>query len=41
MQLVIRDGRAVTKVGPFDGHVTNADAYDDRKLRGVVYRSRR
>jgi hypothetical protein len=40
LQLVIRDGRAVTKVGPFDGHVTNADAYDDPKLVGVVYVSR-
>ncbi|HEY1816608.1 MAG TPA: hypothetical protein VGG74_29880 [Kofleriaceae bacterium] len=37
LQLVIRDGRAVTKVGAFDGHVTNSDAYADRSLAGVVY----
>jgi hypothetical protein len=41
LQLVIRDGRAVTKVGPFDGHVTNADAYDNRAYVGVVYVSHR
>jgi hypothetical protein len=38
MQLVIRDGRAVTKVSDYNGHLTNADAYDDRKLVGVVYK---
>jgi hypothetical protein len=37
LQLVIRDGRAVTKVGGFDGHLTNADAYGDPALVGVVY----
>jgi hypothetical protein len=45
LQLVIRDGRTVTKVGSFDGHLTNADAYGDRSLVGRVYvpldRSRR
>jgi hypothetical protein len=38
LQLVIRDGRTVTKVGSFDGHLTNADAYADPSLVGVVYR---
>jgi hypothetical protein len=38
LQLVLRDGRAITKVGPFDGHVTNSDAYDDPSLAGVVYK---
>jgi Domain of unknown function (DUF6985) len=37
MQLVLRDGRAVTKVGPYDGHLTNADAYADSSLVGAVY----
>jgi hypothetical protein len=37
MQLVLRDGRAVSKVGPHDGHLTNADAYADPNLVGVVY----
>jgi hypothetical protein len=38
LQLVIRDGLAVTKVGAFDGHRTNADAFADPSLVGVVYR---
>lgn len=38
LQLVLRDGRTVSKVGPFDGHLTNADAFADRSLVGVVYR---
>jgi hypothetical protein len=37
LQLVLRDGRVITKVGPFDGHLTNADAYADPNLVGVVY----
>ncbi len=40
LQIVIRDGKRITKLGPFDGHVTNADAYDDRSLVGVVYKRR-
>jgi hypothetical protein len=38
LQLVLRDGRTITKIGPFDGHLTNSDAYADRNLAGVVYR---
>ncbi|MEU4689597.1 hypothetical protein [Actinoplanes sp. NPDC023714] len=38
LQLVFRDGAEVTKVGPYDGHVTNAGAYGDPSLQGVVYR---
>lgn len=38
LQLVLRDGRTVSKVGPFDGHITNAHAYGDRRLVGVVYK---
>ena len=41
LQIVLRDGRTVTKVGPYDGHLTNANAYDDDSLIGVVYRARR
>ncbi len=41
LQLVFRDGHTVTKVGPYDGHLTNAAAYDDDALQGVVYRSSR
>ncbi|MFE3328712.1 DUF6985 domain-containing protein [Streptomyces sp. NPDC059176] len=37
LQLVLCAGRSVTKVGPFDGHLTNASAYDNEALAGVVY----
>ncbi|SDI56196.1 DUF6985 domain-containing protein [Nonomuraea jiangxiensis] len=37
LQIVFRDGRTVTKVGPCDGHLTNAAAYADDSLDGVVY----
>jgi hypothetical protein len=36
LQIVFRAGRAVTKVGPFDGHYTNASA-EGRDLDGIVY----
>jgi hypothetical protein len=38
LQIVLRDGAAVTKVGPYDGHLTNSAAYADDQLDGVVYR---
>ena len=38
LQLVVEDGRRVCKVGPYDGHVTNAHAYGDESLLGVVFR---
>jgi hypothetical protein len=34
---VWRDGKAITKVGRYDGHMTNSDAYADPELVGVVY----
>ena len=37
LQLVFRDGNRLAKVGPCDGHVTNADSYDDDSLEGVIY----
>ncbi|MFE3228993.1 DUF6985 domain-containing protein [Nocardia sp. NPDC059228] len=37
LQVVLRDGLTVTKVGPYDGHLTNAAAFDDDRLDGVVY----
>jgi hypothetical protein len=39
LQIVLEEGRRVNKVGPFDGHVTNADAYADTSLEGVVYKA--
>jgi hypothetical protein len=37
--MVVRDGLAFTKVGPYDGHLTNSDAYADPTLKGVVFKS--
>ncbi|MEM6988962.1 MAG: hypothetical protein AAF721_00650 [Myxococcota bacterium] len=41
LQLIFRNGEAITKVGPYDGHLTNVDAFADKTLDGVVYRPRR
>ena len=38
LQLVLREGLTVTKLGPYDGHLTNADAFADRSLEHIVYR---
>lgn len=40
LQLVFEEGRRVSKVGPFDDHLTTSDAYGDPSLEGVVYRPR-
>lgn len=37
LQLVLRGGGTITKVGPFDGHLTNAAAYGRSDLEDVVY----
>ena len=37
LQIVFKDGLVVNKVGAFDGHVTNSDAYGDPGLEDVVY----
>lgn len=41
IDIVFRAGIAVSKVGPYDGHLTNADAFGDRSLEGVIYRPMR
>lgn len=38
LQIVLKNGSTVTKVGPYDGHLTNSDAYADPKLEHVVYK---
>ena len=38
LQIVFKNGTAVNKVGSFDGHLTNSDAYADDSLENVVYR---
>jgi uncharacterized protein DUF6985 len=37
LQLVVRGGATISKIGPYDGHLTNADAFADRTLVNVVY----
>lgn len=39
LQIVFREGRRITKLGPYDGHLTNSDALADPSLENVVYRS--
>jgi hypothetical protein len=39
LQIVFKNGAFISKIGPYDGHMTNADAYDDEQLENVVYRS--
>ncbi|MEU2159247.1 hypothetical protein ABZ532_30280 [Streptomyces sp. NPDC019396] len=37
LQIVFRRGSSVTKVGPFDSHLTNVSAFDRADLADVVY----
>jgi hypothetical protein len=37
LQLVFKSGSKLNKVGPYDGHVTNSDAYGNDSLENVVY----
>ncbi|MFD0279701.1 DUF6985 domain-containing protein [Kitasatospora sp. NPDC127111] len=37
LQVVFRRGSSVSKVGPFDSHLTNASAFDRADLADVVY----
>jgi hypothetical protein len=39
--IVFKEGREVSKIGPYDGHLTHSDAYGDPALEDVVYRSLR
>ena len=41
LQLVFRDGRAVTRVGPYDGHLTNESAAPGADVAGLLYVSTR
>lgn len=38
LQIVLKNGKTVCKLGPYDGHLTNSDAYDDDTLENVVYK---
>ena len=37
VQLVFRNGDELCKVGPYDGHVTNVDAFDREDFAKVIY----
>ena len=37
LQIVFKNGLKVNKIGPYDGHVTNSDAYADDSLEDVVF----
>lgn len=38
LELVFEEGARVCKVGAFDGHFTNASAFADKSLLGVIYK---
>lgn len=38
LQIVFKDGTRVCKIGPYDGHLTNSDAFADAGLENVIYR---
>lgn len=40
LQIVLRDGLKVNKIGPYDGHVTNSNAYGLKIAEEVIYRRR-
>jgi len=37
LQIVFKNGNKVNKVGPYDGHLTNSDAFADGSLEDVIY----
>jgi hypothetical protein len=38
LMLVLKNGLKVNKLGGYDGHLTNSDAYADPSLEDVIYR---
>ena len=40
LQIVLKNGLKVNKLGPYNGHLTNSDAYARANLENVVYRAR-
>jgi hypothetical protein len=37
LQLVLKNGLKVNKLGGYDGHLTNSDAFGDERLESVIY----
>ena len=40
LQIVLKNGLKVNKLGAYNGHLTNSDAYADASLEHVIYRQR-
>lgn len=40
LQLVLKNGLKVNKLGGYDGHLTNSDAYGNDSLENVIYPAR-
>lgn len=38
LQIVLRNGNTLVKVGPYDGHLTHSDAFADSSLENVIYK---
>lgn len=38
LQIVFKHGVTVSKVGPYDGHLTNSDAFADQRLERAIYK---
>lgn len=38
LQLVFKNGMTISKLGPFNSHLSNADAYGRPDLEGVIYK---
>jgi hypothetical protein len=37
LQIVLKNGLKVNKIGPFDGHLTNSDSYDREDYEDAIY----
>jgi len=38
LQVVFKNGLKINKIGPYDGHLTNSDAFADDSLENIIYR---
>lgn len=38
LQLVFKNGCYINKLGPYDGHLANSDAFGDESLEDVIYK---
>lgn len=37
LQIVFKNGLKINKIGAYDGHYTNSDAYGDDRLENIIY----